>query len=96
MTVVQHTIQALTTIIKVSVVLSGAGTRKVFPDSNTAQHPLSFHSVSSLVLAPTELAFVDFDNLVRTTDHHGAAKWIHFTSKKENNEETNGNRDAES
>lgn len=96
MTLAQVTIQALTTTIKVSAVLSRTGTRKVFPDSDTALHPLSFDSISCLVLAPTELAFVDFDNLVRTTDLYRAAKCIHFTSKKENNEETNGNSDTES
>ena len=48
MTVAQVTIQALTTTIKVSAVLSRTGTRKVFPDSDTALHPLSFHSVFPL------------------------------------------------
>jgi hypothetical protein len=35
---------------------------------DTAKHPLSFQSVSPLALAPTELAFVDFDSLVSTAD----------------------------
>jgi len=70
--------------------------RQVFPDSDTAQHPLSCHSMSSSVPALTELAVVDVGSLFRTTDLHRVAKWIHFTSKKETNEETNGNRDAES
>ena len=34
---------------------------------DTARHPLYFHSVSPLVLAPTELD-VDFDSIVRTAD----------------------------
>jgi hypothetical protein len=43
---------------------------------HTAKHPLSFQSVSPLVLGPTELAFVNFDSLVRTADLLRAAKDI--------------------
>jgi len=32
---------------------------------DTAKHPLTLQSVSPVVLAPTELAFVDFDSLVK-------------------------------
>ena len=33
---------------------------------DSAKHPLSFNSVSPVILAPAELALVDFDSLVRT------------------------------
>ena len=40
---------------------------------DTAKHPLSFHSVSPVALAPNERALVDFDSLVRTADPLRAA-----------------------
>jgi len=39
-------------------------------------HRTPFHFVSSIVLAPTELALVDFDGLVRTVDFLTAAQHI--------------------
>jgi hypothetical protein len=38
------------------------------PSFNTAKHPLTLDRVSPMVLTPTELALVNFDGLVRTTD----------------------------
>lgn len=35
---------------------------------DTAEHPLPFHSVAPIALPPTEIAFVDYDSLVRTND----------------------------
>ena len=40
---------------------------------NTAKHPLSFNSVLPVIFPPAELALVDFDSLVRTTDFLRAA-----------------------
>ena len=63
-------IQSRRTAINVSAVLSGTGTRNVFSGiaHNTSQHPLLFYFVSPIALAPTEIAFFDFDGLVRTAD----------------------------
>jgi hypothetical protein len=51
---------------------------------DTAKHHLSFQNVSRLVLAPTELPFVELDSLVRTADLLQAAKDVlqHYLSAK--------------
>ena len=38
------------------------------PSCNTVEHPLTLNRVSPMVLSPTELALVDLDGLVRSTD----------------------------
>jgi hypothetical protein len=43
---------------------------------DTAEHPLSFHSVAAIVLPPTELALVNFDSLVRTDELLRAAMHV--------------------
>jgi len=43
----------------------------------TAKHPLTLNRVSPMVLPPTELALVNFDSLVRTTDFFRAALHEH-------------------
>jgi len=43
---------------------------------NTSEHPLPFYFVSPIALAPTEIAFFDFDGLVRTADFLRAAQHI--------------------
>jgi len=48
------------------------------PSFNTAKHPLTLYRVSGcLVVTPTELALVNFDGLVRTTDLFRAALHEH-------------------
>ena len=44
---------------------------------NTAKHPLTLNRVSFLKLSPTELALVNFDGLVRTTNLNRAALQKH-------------------
>jgi hypothetical protein len=69
-TVVPGSIQSRRTAINVSAVLSGTGTRNVFSGIalNTFEHPLPFYFMSPIALAPTEIAFFDFDGLVRNAD----------------------------
>jgi hypothetical protein len=38
---------------------------------DTAKHPLTLNRVSRMILSPTELALVNFDSLVRTTEFTG-------------------------
>ena len=77
-TVVLRSIQSRRTAINVSEVLSGTGTRNVFSGIalNTSEHPLPFYFVSPIALAPTEIAFFDFDSLVRTADFLRSAQHI--------------------
>ena len=78
MTVMPDSIQSRKTAINVSAVLSGTGIRSVFSGLalNTTEHRLPFHFVSPIVLAPMELAVVDFDCLVRTADFLRSAQHI--------------------
>jgi hypothetical protein len=75
-TVVPGSIQSQRTAINVWGVLSGTRTRNVFSEIalNTSEHPLPFYFVSPTALVPTEIAFIDFDGLVRTADFLGAAQ----------------------
>jgi hypothetical protein len=66
MTVVPGSIQSRTAN-NVSAVLSGTGTINVFTDSRSTP-PNTLSLCVPIVLAPTELALVDFDGLVRTAD----------------------------
>lgn len=43
---------------------------------NNTEHLLPLHFVTTIVLAPTELAVVDFDDLVRTADFLRASQPI--------------------
>jgi hypothetical protein len=65
-TVVLGSIHASITAIKMSADLSGRGRRNFFPGLalNTAKHLLSFNSVTSALLALSELALVDLGGLV--------------------------------
>jgi len=47
------------------------------PSFNTARHPLTLSRVSPVVLSPTELALVNLDGLVRTTNFLRAALHEH-------------------
>ena len=78
MTVVPGSIQSRRTAINVSAVLSGTGTRNIFFGLalNTTEHPLPHYFVSPIVRAATELAVVDFNGLVRSTDLLRAGKHI--------------------
>jgi hypothetical protein len=38
------------------------------PSFDTAKHPLTLNRVPSIVLSPTDLALVNLDGLIRTTD----------------------------
>jgi hypothetical protein len=44
---------------------------------NTPKHPLPLNRVFPMIFAPTELAFVDLDGLVRTADLLRAALHVH-------------------
>jgi hypothetical protein len=44
---------------------------------NTTRHLLTFNRVAPVIFAPTELALVDPDGLVRTADLLGAALQVH-------------------
>ena len=44
---------------------------------NTAKHPLPLNRAAPTIFAPTELAFVDIDGLVRTADLLRAALHVH-------------------
>ena len=43
------------------------------PSFDTAKHPLNLNRVPSIVLSPTDLALVNLDGLIRTTNFFGAA-----------------------
>jgi len=76
-TVQTGSIQSRNTAIKVSAVLPGTETRNAFArlTLNTTEHPLPL-TLSPIVFAPTELAVVDFDDLVRTADLLRAAQHV--------------------
>jgi hypothetical protein len=44
---------------------------------HTARHPLTLYRVSPMIFSPTELALVNFDGLIRTTDLSAAALQKH-------------------
>ena len=77
-TVVPGLMQSRRTAINVSAVLSGTGTRYVFTGIalNTSEHPMPFQVASPIAIAPTEIAFFDFNCLVRTADFLRAAQHI--------------------
>jgi hypothetical protein len=78
MTLVPGWIHASITALKVSAVLSGTGMRNVLTDSRST--PPNTHcpiTVAFIIFAPTELALVDLDSLVRTADHLTAALHVH-------------------
>jgi hypothetical protein len=54
------------------------GDKKCFPrlSFDTAKHPLTLNRVSPMILSPTELALVNFDGLLRTTNLNRAALQI--------------------
>ena len=58
--------------------LSAKGTRNFFSGLAliTTEHPLSFYFVSPIVIAPTEIAVVDFDGLLRTETFLRAARHV--------------------
>ena len=43
----------------------------------TAKHPMTLNRVSPMIFSPTELALVNFDGFIRTTDFNGAALQVH-------------------
>jgi hypothetical protein len=47
------------------------------PSFNIPKHPLTFNRVSPMILTPTELAFINFDGLIRITDLIRAALHKH-------------------
>ena len=61
-----------------AVVLFGTGIRNISSGLafNTNERPMPFHFVSHIVLAPTDIAVVDLDGLVRTADFLRAAQHI--------------------
>ena len=42
-----------------------------------AKHPLTLNRVTPMILSPTELALVNFDGLIRTTNLNRAALQVH-------------------
>ena len=58
-------------------VRNGNETRFIVLALNTAKHPLPLNRVAPLIFAGTELALVDLDGLVRTTDPRTAALYVH-------------------
>ena len=44
------------------------GNKECFAALNITEHPLTLNRVSPILLAPTELALIYFDDLVRTTN----------------------------
>jgi hypothetical protein len=55
------------------------GNKKCFAglSFHTAKHPLTLNKVSPMKFSPTELALVNFDGLIGTTDINGAALQRH-------------------
>jgi hypothetical protein len=55
------------------------GNKECFPglSFHTAKHPLTLYRVSPMIFSPTEIALVNFDGLIRTTDLNAAALQKH-------------------